>query len=295
MTVTLQEFQANMLDRINNTLARSLNDSPSVEPQLSNALTYSLLDGGKRVRPLLVYAAAQAINAINDDCDLAASAVEMIHAYSLIHDDLPAMDNDDLRRGKPTCHKAFNDATAILSGDALQALAFEQLTKLKHTSPATALTMIKHLSTAAGAAGMVGGQAIDLGSVNKELSLPELENMHRYKTGAMIEVSVTLGALCAGATQVQLGALADYSKAIGLAFQVQDDILDVESSTATLGKRQGADIALNKPTYTSLLGLEQAKQKATELLDSSLAALKIFDNKADQLRAIANYIVSRTF
>jgi geranylgeranyl diphosphate synthase type II len=295
MSITLQQFQAEMRERVNKKLALGLNSFAITEGQLCEALSYSLLGGGKRIRPLLVYAAAQAVSEINSDCDLAASAVEMIHAYSLIHDDLPAMDDDDLRRGKPTCHKAFNEATAILAGDALQALAFEQLTQLQHTDPNTALTMINLLAKAAGAAGMVGGQAIDLMSVNKQLSLPELETMHRYKTGAMIEVSVVLGALCAGATQAQQDALIRYSQAIGLAFQVQDDILDVESSTTTLGKRQGADIALNKPTYTSLLGLEQAKQKASELLQISIDTLEIFDGKAKQLQAIAHYIVSRSF
>jgi len=281
----------------------STNQSPN---QLCSALRYSVLNGGKRIRPVLCYAAAEAINgtnqqsninresAINQDTDLVAASVELIHAYSLIHDDLPAMDDDDLRRGKPTCHIAYSEATAILAGDALQALAFEQLTKLQHVPAETSLQLIACLTKAAGAYGMVEGQAIDISSVDQTLNLQQLEHMHQKKTGEMILASITMGALSTGhATADQLTALEVYGRAIGLAFQVQDDILDVTSDTAVLGKQQGADLALNKPTYTALLGLNGAKEKAQQLHRQAIDALTIFNDSADQLRAVADYIVSR--
>jgi geranylgeranyl diphosphate synthase type II len=213
-----------------------------------------------------------------------------------VHDDLPAMDDDDLRRGQPTTHKAFDEACAILAGDGLQSLAFSVLTDARLTpqSADTRLTMVNALAQAAGPAGMVGGQAIDLGSVGLKLDQTALAFMHRHKTGALIEASVRLGALASGkASQDSLDALQTYARAIGLAFQVQDDILDVESDTATLGKRQGADIARDKPTYPALLGLEEAKHYALELRDQALDALKRFDDAAEPLRALARYIVER--
>lgn len=267
--------------------------------QLKSALRYSVLNGGKRIRPILCYAAAEAItgsqeNGINQDTDLVASSIELIHAYSLVHDDLPAMDDDNLRRGKPTCHIKYDEATAILAGDALQALAFEQLTKLQQIPAETSLQLVACLAKAAGTQGMVEGQAIDISSVDQTLNLQQLEYMHHKKTGEMILASITMGALSAGnATTNQLTALDTYGRAIGLAFQVQDDILDVTSDTAVLGKQQGADQALNKPTYTALLGLEGAKEKAQQLHTQAINALAIFDDNADQLRAVADYIVSR--
>ncbi len=222
--------------------------------------------------------------------------MELIHAYSLVHDDLPAMDDDDLRRGQPTTHKAFDEACAILAGDGLQSLAFSALLD-PHLSPqadSVRLAMVQALATAAGPAGMVGGQAIDLGSVGLKLDQRALAFMHRHKTGALIEASVRLGALAsARAGQQQLDALQTYAQAIGLAFQVQDDILDVEGDTATLGKRQGADIARDKPTYPALLGLDAAKAYAIELRDQALVALEGFGEKAEPLRALARYIVER--
>lgn len=269
-------------------------NQPSSSNQLKSALRYSVLNGGKRIRPVLSYAAAEALGGINQDTDLVASSVELIHAYSLIHDDLPAMDDDDLRRGKPTCHIAYDEATAILAGDALQSLAFEQLTKLQHIRPKTSLQLISCLAKAAGAEGMVEGQAIDISSVDQTLNLQQLEHMHHKKTGEMILASITMGALSTGnATIDQLSALETYGSAIGLAFQVQDDILDVISDTTVLGKQQGADQALNKPTYTALLGLEGAKEKAQQLHTQAIDALSIFDYQANQLRAVADYIVSR--
>ncbi|WP_433885444.1 (2E,6E)-farnesyl diphosphate synthase [Pseudomonas vranovensis] len=271
--------------------------APSVElSRLYEAMRYSVMNGGKRVRPLLAYAACQALGAAPEQANGAACAVELIHAYSLVHDDLPAMDDDDLRRGQPTTHKAFDEACAILAGDGLQSLAFGALLdpQLSPQQDNIRLAMVQTLALAAGPAGMVGGQAIDLGSVGLKLDQTALEFMHRHKTGALIEASVRLGALAsARADQTQLKALQTYAQAIGLAFQVQDDILDVESDTATLGKRQGADIARDKPTYPALLGLEAAKAYALELRDQALHALRPFDAAAEPLRELARYIVER--
>jgi len=271
--------------------------APSKElERLYAAMRYSVMNGGKRVRPLLAYAACEALGAPAEHANGAACAVELIHAYSLVHDDLPAMDDDDLRRGQPTTHKAFDEACAILAGDGLQSLAFNALLdpRLSPQADSTRLAMVQALAKAAGPAGMVGGQAIDLGSVGLKLDQQALEFMHRHKTGALIEASVRLGALAsARAEQAQLDALQTYAQAIGLAFQVQDDILDVESDTATLGKRQGADIARDKPTYPALLGLEAAKAYAIELRDQALAALQGFGEAAEPLRALARYIVER--
>lgn len=264
---------------------------------LEQAINYSLLSGGKRVRPLLVYASAaapgndQAVD--SDAADKVAVAVEMIHAYSLIHDDLPAMDDDDLRRGQPTCHKAFDEATAILAGDALQTRAFQLLTEADGCDAQTRLELIKILSYATGQTGMVGGQAMDLGAVGECIDLDQLETIHRLKTGALIRAAVAMGACLAGADPEQRQALDRYAESIGLAFQVQDDIIDIESDTATLGKTQGADQAMDKPTYPSLLGLVGAKQKATALQQQALRALQGFGASAEPLRALANYIVSR--
>lgn len=262
--------------------------------KLRTAMRYSLFNGGKRVRPTLAYAAALAVNPrINlDAIDPVACALECLHSYSLVHDDLPAMDDDDLRRGKPTCHIAFNEATAILAGDGLQTLAFEIL--LGTDLPAEKkVELMQYLVRASGADGMVLGQAIDLAAVDQHLSLGQLETMHRYKTGALIRASVAMGALVGNATREQLNALDTYAAAIGLAFQVQDDILDVTVDTETLGKQQGADIARNKPTYVSLLGLDTAKSKASELHQQAIDALGIFAGSADRLRELADYIIRR--
>jgi len=268
-------------------------------PELSTiyqAMRYSVINGGKRVRPLLVYAACEALGGKPERADAAACAVELIHAYSLVHDDLPAMDDDDLRRGQPTTHKAFDEASAILAGDGLQTLAFDVLADAQRNPLAAEvrLDMISSLSKAAGPAGMVGGQAIDLGSVGQWLDQHALEVMHRHKTGALIEASVRLGALASGeADHLSLRALQEYAQAVGLAFQVQDDILDVESDTATLGKTQGKDEANHKPTYPALLGLDAAKSYALELRDLALHALRPFGEAAEPLRDLARYIVER--
>ncbi|MDD0975628.1 (2E,6E)-farnesyl diphosphate synthase [Pseudomonas fontis] len=289
-------YQASSQARVDAALEQ-LFVAPSVElTRLYEAMRYSVMNGGKRVRPLLAYAACQALGAAPEQANGAACAVELIHAYSLVHDDLPAMDDDDLRRGQPTTHKKFDEACAILAGDGLQSLAFNALldARLSPQSDAIRLQMVQTLALAAGPAGMVGGQAIDLGSVGKKLDQNALEYMHRHKTGALIEASVKLGALAsARAGERELKALQQYAQAIGLAFQVQDDILDVESDTETLGKRQGADIARDKPTYPALLGLEAAKAYALELRDQALDALQGFDHAAEPLRALARYIVER--
>lgn len=267
--------------------------------QLRAAMRYSLFNGGKRVRPTLAYASALAIeaNALETHKPLlnrVACALESLHSYSLVHDDLPAMDDDDLRRGKPTCHIAYDEATAILAGDALQTFAFELLCDADNVNPSTQLALIKQLADASGAKGMVLGQAIDLAAVDQQLTLAQLENMHRHKTGALIRASVSMGATALNANSAQLAALDTYAAAIGLAFQVQDDILDVTADTETLGKQQGADIARNKPTYVALLGLDAARAKAQELHQQALDALSSFDNNANYLRALSEYIIARS-
>lgn len=263
--------------------------------ELFEAMRYSVFNGGKRVRPALCFAAAEAISATDDNTAKVAAAVEMIHAYSLIHDDLPAMDDDDLRRGVPTCHIQFNEATAILAGDGLQSLAFKQLSELDLPA-SVSLQLVALLSNLAGCNGMVTGQAIDLASTGKQLSAEELTHMHNHKTGALIEASVIMGAIATNqASAEQLEVLKNYSRAIGLAFQIQDDILDVESSTEQLGKNQGSDSDNNKATYTSILGIEEAKSEAERLYQQSLESLSAFGDRAQSLRALAQFIVHRSF
>ena len=292
----ISRYQADCQARVDAALEQ-LFVPPSQElTRLYQAMRYSVMNGGKRVRPLLAYAACEALGGTPEQANGAACAVELIHAYSLVHDDLPAMDDDDLRRGQPTTHKKFDEACAILAGDGLQSLAFSALLDPRLSAPEaqTSLQMVSALAVAAGPAGMVGGQAIDLGSVGLKLDQKALEYMHRHKTGALIEVSVKLGALASGrAEKDELKSLQTYAQAIGLAFQVQDDILDVESDTETLGKRQGADIARDKPTYPALLGLDAAKAYALELRDQALHALRPFDAAAEPLRDLARYIVER--
>jgi geranylgeranyl pyrophosphate synthase len=263
--------------------------------RLFEAMEYSLLIGGKRVRPTLVYAAAHAISAraSNETLDTIACAVEFIHTYSLVHDDLPAMDDDDLRRGSPTCHRRFDEATAILAGDGLQTRAFELLAELPGVDADIRVQLIATLAAASGPRGMVGGQAIDLGAVQRKIDLGHLEAMHRLKTGALIRAAARMGALAAGATAAQLDALDRYAAAIGLAFQVQDDILDITADTVTLGKQQGADIARDKPTYPALLGLDGAKAKAQALHDEAIGALAIFGETTDPLRRLSRYVIER--
>ena len=251
--------------------------------QFFAAMRYSVFNGGKRVRPALCFAAAEAVASSNCNTAKVAAAVEMIHAYSLIHDDLPAMDNDDLRRGKPTCHIQFGEATAILAGDGLQSLAFQQLTQLRDIPAQTVVELIGLLSGLGGCNGMVTGQAIDLAATGTALDLQQLKTMHAHKTGALIEASVLMGALAtAQVNPQQLAALKQFATAIGLAFQIQDDILDVESSTEQLGKQQGSDATNQKSTYTSILGLEEARSEAASTLSAEYASTGYFRRQSRQ-------------
>jgi geranylgeranyl pyrophosphate synthase len=269
-------------------------DKATGSPHLYEAMRYATLGGGKRLRALLVYATGQALGAEPDKLNTAACAVELIHAYSLVHDDMPAMDDDDLRRGKPSCHKAYDEATALLVGDALQSLAFETLTN-DCLSPEQAIRMIRLLAQASGAAGMAGGQDIDLQSVGKQLELEQLQTMHSLKTGALIRASVLLGALSQTTiTDTTLDKFSQFADNIGLAFQVQDDVLDVIADTHTLGKNQGSDIAANKPTYPALLSLEQAQEKADNLVKQAIAILDDIHYDTQGLTALANYVITRS-
>ena len=264
--------------------------------QLFAAMRYSVFNGGKRIRPALCFAAAEAIADSDRNTAKVAAALEMVHAYSLIHDDLPAMDDDDLRRGKPTCHIQFDEATAILAGDALQCLAFEQLTQLSDLPAEVSLKLVAMLANYGGCNGMVTGQAIDLAATGNLLELEQLKQMHALKTGALIEASILMGALATHqADPEQLAALKEFAQATGLAFQIQDDILDVESSTEQLGKQQGSDRSNGKSTYTSILGVEAARSQAADLYQHSMACLEPFGERAGSLRSIASFIVNRAY
>ena len=291
----LAAYQQNCQARVNNRMEYWLARQNGLAPRLLDAMRYATFNGGKRVRPLLAYSAAAALGGAHETVDDIAAALEMVHSYSLVHDDLPAMDNDHLRRGKPTCHIAFDEATAILAGDALQCLAFEVLAA--SPAPFTAavrLELIRLLARASGTQGMAGGQALDLAAEGQTLTLDQLETIHIHKTGSLIRASVRMGALTVDAvSQAELDALDRYAHAIGLAFQVQDDILDVIGDTATLGKTQGSDQALSKATYPSILGLASAQALAQSLCDQALEALQLLGERAEPLRALARYIVSR--
>jgi farnesyl diphosphate synthase len=298
---TQPDFRAWMQDvqaQTEDALGRFLPPDTTVPAKLHAAMRYTTLGGGKRVRPLLVHAAGSLFGAAGgeqaDAVARAACAVEMIHAYSLVHDDMPCMDDDALRRGKPTVHVAYDEATALLVGDALQAQAFEVLAGAQDMAPARLVKMLRLLAEAAGSSGMCGGQAIDLDSVGLSLTLEQLERMHQLKTGAMLRVSVLLGALCGkDLAPHELEALAAYSRAIGLAFQVVDDVLDATEDSATLGKTAGKDAAANKPTYVSILGLEPSKALAEQLRRQAHEALAPFGEQALRLRELADLIVQR--
>jgi len=277
-------------------LARTLPSADIAPRRLHQAMRYAVLGGGKRVRPLLAFAAGEVAAAHEDRLEIVASAVELIHAYSLVHDDLPCMDDDILRRGRPTVHVEFDEATALLVGDSLQSLAFQLLAQYPLAFDAQRqLEMVTLLAVASGSRGMAGGQAIDLASVGQSLTLPELEIMHIHKTGALIRSSVMLGALCGQLTDKEMTKLDHFAKCIGLAFQVVDDVLDAEASTATLGKTAGKDAEQNKPTYVSLLGATQAKTLADSLRQDALDALAGFGHVAQRLRELADFIVLRPF
>ncbi len=270
--------------------------SASKQPEsLHQAMRYAVLDGGKRLRPLLVLAAAELGKSVQAACEQAAAAVECIHVYSLVHDDMPAMDNDTLRRGKPTCHVRYGEATALLTGDALQTLAFELLSQANGLPADRQLRMIRTLAAASGSLGMAGGQAVDLDNIGKTLSQTELEAMHRLKTGALIRAAVLLGALsCPDLDDAALEKLDRYAACLGLAFQVVDDVLDCSADTATLGKTAGKDAEADKPTYVKLMGLDAARRYAEELVQEALAQLQTFDHRAEHLRSLARFVTNRS-
>jgi farnesyl diphosphate synthase len=292
-----QGWAASRQSRIEALLDKVLPAPRLVPERLHAAMRYAVLGGGKRVRPLLAFAGGELAAADPERAAIAGAAVELIHAYSLVHDDLPCMDDDVLRRGKPTCHVEYDEATALLVGDALQSLAFQLIGEYRLADdPSEQLHMIKLLASASGSRGMAGGQAIDLDSVGKRLSVPELELMHIHKTGALIRASALLGARCGNALDTnELAQLDTFAKLIGLAFQVVDDVLDAEAPTATLGKTAGKDAERNKPTYVSALGIAESKSFAEQLRQDALKALDGFGERALRLRQLADFIVLRKF
>lgn len=300
MTITTTDFQrwaSAHQQRIEVQLKAALPSAGLAPQRLHQAMRYAALGGGKRVRPLLAFAAGEVTGADVGRVAIAGTAVELVHAYSLVHDDLPCMDDDVLRRGKPTCHVEFDEAIALLAGDALQSLAFQLLAEHCLADDSSAqLEMVKLLAAAAGSRGMAGGQAIDLAAVGVTLSLPELEYMHIHKTGALIRAATLLGARCGTSLDAaELDQLDHFAKCIGLAFQVVDDVLDTDATTATLGKTAGKDAQHNKPTYVSVLGVADAKKLAGELRGDALAALDGFGERALRLRQLADFIVLRKF
>lgn len=294
MLQDFESFHQDACHRVELALASHLPDKSILPERLHEAMRYSVLGGGKRFRPLLTYATGFAIGLSLEQLDDAACAVELIHAYSLIHDDLPAMDDDDLRRGKPSCHRAFDEATAILAGDALQSLAFQVLAQ-SNASSDKRVEMLKQLAICSGSRGMAGGQAIDLASTGMTLNQAQLENMHIHKTGALIRASVFLAALLSDDLPADaFHHLDHFAKCVGLAFQIHDDILDETSSTETLGKTQGKDRDSGKPTYPSVIGLPAAQDLAHALYQEAIGSLSDFNHRADHLRSIAARVVSRT-
>ena len=291
----LKGYLAERAAMVERALAAAVRQSDGPELRLLEAMRYSLLDGGKRLRPILALASCEAVGGAPQDAMDFACAVEMIHTYSLIHDDLPSMDNDDLRRGRPTNHKVYGEAIATLAGDALLTDSFAILagSRAGKRSAASVLETVAELSSAAGSAGMVAGQVMDLLGEGRNLTLEQLESLHRKKTGALFVVSVRGGARLGGADQNQLSSLTEYATALGLCFQVVDDLLDVESSTEKMGKRTNKDHAAGKNTYPGILGIEQSHKFARDLTDRAIAALERFDSRADPLRAIASYMVER--
>lgn len=295
--MTLSASLKQVQDRIHQQVESKLQQLNIDDERLAAAMHYGVMNGGKRLRPFLVYATCEALGGSYEQADAAAVAIEMVHSYSLVHDDLPAMDNDDLRRGKPTCHIAFDEATAILAGDGLLTAAFEVLASEQQLSSSQRLKLIQILAQASGGAGMVAGQSTDLNHVGKSMTLPELEAMHRNKTGALIRAAVMMGAICAQdeLTASTEQALITYAEHIGLAFQIWDDVLDVEGDTALLGKHQGKDEANNKPTYPALMGLAEAKDKAHALVDLAKQQVTQLNGGQGSLHLLADYIVQRNY
>lgn len=293
-TEVFAQFRMDCSRRMNLLLDRHLPPAHQIPERLHQAMRHAALAPGKRVRPLLVYATGQALDTGFEPLDTIALAVELVHAFSLVHDDLPAMDNDDLRRGLPTCHKAFDEATAILAGDALQTQAFLLLARGENgLQPDVRLKLIELLAQATGSQGMAGGQALDMAAEGRSLGLLELEQIHIHKTGALIRASVLMAALASGATPEQSRALGHYAGCLGLAFQIRDDILDLEGETSQLGKTQGKDTAQGKATYPGLLGLRGAKDKAQELIEEALNSLAAFGQGAQHLRDMAVFVLGR--
>jgi farnesyl diphosphate synthase len=280
-------------DRFEGVLARKVPAGDQESIALHRAMRYSALAGGKRIRPVLVFAAGKALGVASERLDPVAAAIELIHAYSLIHDDLPAMDDDDLRRGRPTCHRAFDEATAILAGDALQALAFEVLARELPAESPTSLGVIQAIAVACGSTGMAGGQALDLAAVGNPISEAELVKMHRMKTGALIRAAVTTPCILAQAGPETTGRLAAYGESVGLAFQVHDDILDITGNSEVTGKQTQADAARNKPTFPSIIGLENSRARAAELRDEAIAHLQAVPGDTSTLEWLADYVISR--
>ena len=295
MTFNLKSYISSQNELINRYLESAIPEK-NQDQRIVAAMKYSLMAGGKRLRPVLCVAAAEAVGGEPTDALPAAGALEMIHTYSLIHDDLPAMDDDELRRGKPTCHVAFDEATAILAGDALLTLAFQILSsvEISNSSHATAwLQVIRTIACAAGYGGMIQGQMLDISSEGRTLSMAELESMHHLKTGALIAASLRCGAIIGGANEEQLTALERYAQNVGLAFQVADDILNVEGDPELMGKAVGTDQLREKSTYPSILGLNESKELAHNLVRNALQAIENFDSRSDALRAIAKYVIER--
>ena len=290
------EWMAQVQDRVEKALARHLPSAETIPARLHRAMRYSCLNGGKRVRPLLAFAAGEIGAACPEKLEIVSCSLEMIHAYSLIHDDLPCMDNDTLRRGRPTCHVEFGEAIALLAGDALQTQAFLLLARESPGEPARQVEMLRCLAHASGSLGMAGGQAIDLDAVGRELELPELELMHALKTGALIRASIMLGALCGEIlSEEETRALDRFARRAGLLFQVIDDILDCTANTATLGKTAGKDQASGKPTYVGLMGLERAREFAADLQEQALQALNPFGDRTQRLVELTGFIARRKF
>jgi geranylgeranyl diphosphate synthase type II len=283
-------------DGVDKTLEKLVPPAKIFPPSIYEAMRYSLFAGGKRVRPILAIAAAEALGARTADLLPLAGALELIHTYSLIHDDLPAMDNDDFRRGRPTCHKVYGEAIAILAGDGLLNMAFEVLSdprRLKSVSANRLIAIIREISTASGVSGMVGGQVVDIESEGKDIDFPMLEYIHTHKTGTLIRASVRVGALYARAGKRHFTALTHYGEMVGLAFQIADDILDVTGKQEEIGKDVGSDIKKGKMTFPSFYGLEESRRRAVEVVDKAVTALKDFDRKADPLRELAKFIINR--
>ncbi|MCK6375669.1 MAG: polyprenyl synthetase family protein [Zoogloea sp.] len=297
MSATFSQWMGDIQQRTESALDRALPGADIAPTRLHDAMRYAVLGGGKRVRPLLVHAGGQLTGAAPERLDRVACAIEMIHAYSLVHDDMPCMDDDVLRRGKPTVHVEYDEATALLVGDALQTQAFLHLADgAVCNDPQRQIAMIRQLAQASGSRGMCGGQAIDLGSVGQQLSLPELEFMHIHKTGALIRASINLGVQCGRSLdEAQMASLDHVGKVIGLLFQVVDDILDAEADTATLGKTAGKDAANDKPTYVSLLGVTRARELAEEMCQDALDRLAPFGDSSQRLAELTRFIIRRQF